>query len=442
MFFSLEPALLGLGDFGVFMLSATLFLVAFSGLILSRRLLGDYFSPPAIYNFFWTFSLGCLELNWVAFDPLGTQVWQVIALSYFGFMGGAFWIVGYCLRNVDALRAPPQFEHLSRTRFETALKVLFTLGILGFLVQLAHLQSQFGLTTFLSHPQIAREQHTNVKYIGLLNLLNVANFALSLMYLTLYKRPRKWVLLILIWALATTLMTTDRTRFFYMVIWSFYVVVYLMQTVRLRPRILAFAGLTVLTLFGFFLLIAKMYKKQAHDTYMSELNISQDYASLIDPYIYLTGSFPVLQAFLKDRHDFAYGTYTFSPVVKIIELVVPDLERVELAGTFYRVPIDLNACTYLEPFYKDFGMVGILVGPFLIGLLATWVWASMRHRRTLFSVYLASLLSFTLTISIFVNHFTQLTTWYFVGLGYLVYRYTYVAAPQDLNDVRRYIYEG
>ena len=422
------------------MVSLTLFLVAVSGLVFSKNFLDDYFSPPAVYSFFWCVALGFLTLDWVSYDPLGSQVWMVITISYLAFMSGAAIIALYGFTRNHWLSAEPELATIDRARFERALKFLFCLGIAGFIFQLAHLQASVGLQTFLSSPDLAREMHSNIKYLGFFNVLNVANFVLALMYLVLYRRPGKWVLLILIWALLTTFLTTDRTRFFYMVIWSFYVAVYLVRRVNLSPRVILSACVTMLVLLGFFLLVAKVYKKQAFDDNMEFVNIDQRYQILVDPYIYLTGSFPVLQAYLEDKQEPTYGKHTLAPAVKLIELFYPLFQREDIVGKFYRVPIELNACTYLQPFYHDFGFVGILVGPFLMGLFSMWAYLAMRQRKTLFTVYLSSLLSFCVTISIFVNHFSQITTWYFIAVGYCVYRYTLTHRVQPDNTLHKFIY--
>ncbi len=422
------------------MLAFTLLILSPLGLLLSKRLLGDYFTPPAIYHFFWCFALGALTLDWIAYHPVGVEAWSAIALGYAGFMGGGCCVLAYGLTRPRALLRDPEFDHIGRGKLELVLLLMFLLGIFGFVLQLAHLQSQIGLTTFIEAPGEARELHSNVKYLGFFNILNVSNFVLSLMYLVLYKKPAKWVILIMLWALATTFVTTDRTRFFYMVIWSFFIVVYLYPRINLTPKVILGVVGTLSVLLLFFLLIAKIYKKQAFEDNMEYVRISEEWAPLVDPYIYLTGSFPVLQAFLEDKRELAYGKNSFEPVVKLIEVVLPDFEREEIVGKFYRVPIELNACTYLEPFYRDFGLAGALIGPFLMGLVCAAAYLFMRNRKSLFSVYFAALLSFCTTISIFVNHFTQIATWYFVGTGYIVYRLTLKRKASPRSAFRRGIF--
>lgn len=426
--------------YGECMLSLTLFLLAVSSLVLSKRILGDYFTPPAIYTFFWGFSLGMLELGLVSYDPLRDRVWQAIGGSYAAFMLGCAVPALYAFSRPAVFNARPMLDRIDRKKFERILLVLFILGIAGFLIQLVHLQSSLGLGTFLSDPSLAREKHSNVKFLGFFNLLNVSNFVLALMYLGLFRKPRKWVLLILLWAVLTTLVTTDRTRFFFLIIWGFYALVFLYRRVNLEPRFLITGIGVVALLMVFFLVVAKVYKKEAFADNMEFINMPTEYAPLVDPYIYLTGSFPVFQAMMEDKQQFTGGKHTFSPFVKVIELVYPDFAREELVGKFYRVPIELNAATYLELFYKDFGFLGVILCPLVLGLICMTCYLLMRQRKTLFSVYFMSLLSFCITISIFGNHFVQVGTWFFVAVGYIVYRGCFSDELEPIEDLRDRVY--
>lgn len=422
------------------MLVITLYLVAVFGLVVAKRVLGDYFSPAAIYTFFWCFALATLELGWVSFDPLGVETWGVIWGSYGAFMLGALIPTAYALTKTAWRRAPVYLDRIHRCRFERALAFLFVCGVFGFLVQLVHLHLEVGLSAFITDPQRVRDLHSNVKYLGFFDILNLANFVLAWIYLCLYRRPRRWVVLILVWALLSILMSTDRTRFFYAVIWSFFASVYLRYRIHLTRKMILGGVVTSIVLIGFFLLIAKVYVKQAYDDNMEYIKIPPKYSVLIDPYIYLTGSFPVLQATLHDENERTYGKYTFEPLVKIIEVIYPDLSRAEIVGKFYRVPVELNVATYLQSFYLDWGIPGIIVGPFVLGFLTTAFYFAMRQRKTLFYVYLMGLLGFCTTISIFVNHFTQTATWFFVLVGYGVTRYCHVGTPSDRGEFRRGIF--
>ncbi|CAM2006585.1 O-antigen polymerase [Acanthopleuribacter pedis] len=412
------------------MIFVTLMAIAFLGLFLSKWLFDDFFTPPAIYNFFWNLAIAFLSLNLVRYHPVGTEAWTAIGASYTAFMGGSALVAVYALQRPAWLTNQTRLAYINRSRFETALFAMFAVGILGFVMQLFHLHQQFGLATFFTDPQRARELHSNVRFLGFFNLLNVANFVFGLMYLALYRKPRRWIIAILFWSLATAFFTTDRTRLFYMAIWSFYVVVYSQRRVNISFRFALASSSVVLGLLGMFMLIARLYVKEAYD-YNRQFLRYPELGPLNDIYIYLTGSFPVLQQFLTDKWDWTYGKHTFAPVVTFMELLVPHFEREVLVGKFYWVPIHLNVCTYLETFYKDWGFLGLIFGPLVCGIVSMWIYMAMRQRRNLFTVFFAGLISFCVTISVFINFYSQIATWFFVAVGYIVYRWSYSTEPED-----------
>ena len=424
------------------MLFSVLILVAGLSCYLSWKFLGDFFSPPAIFLFFWCFSLGFFFLNLVNYHPLSTTSYAAIALGTFSFLAGCFFPMSQLFLKPELLNRRPLFHLFDKVRFEKGMMILFALGMIGFLIQIYHIQSQIGFRNFLTNPQAVREVHSNVKYLGFFNILNLANFAIGIMYFALYKRPKKWVVLMVIWAIVTTFISTDRTRFFYAIIWSFYNVFYLRHRIKLKMKTVILGVSTLVTLMVFFLLIAVVYKKQAYDHNQMYINIPKQVGFLADPYIYLTGSYPVLEAFLdeKEQEEPLWGKHTFEPFVKVLEALVPDFQRAELVGKFYHVPLELNVGTFLQPFYYDFGWPGIALIPFIIGFIVSWFYVKMRKAKTLFLVYGSGVMAFCTTISIFVNHFTQVATWFFLLVGWVLFSYAKGRGEADLSQFRDDIY--
>lgn len=412
--------------------------VGITALFLSWKFLVDFFSPPAVFLFFWCVSLGFLSLHLVDYNPLSNTTVLAICLGMGSFLAGTFFPLTGLFLKPETLNNPPLFQLFDKRRFEKGMMVLFGLGMLGFIIQLYHLQSQIGFQNFLTNPQAVREVHSNVKYLGFFNILNLANFAIGSMYLFLYKKPAKWVVLMVGWAIITTFLSTDRTRFFYAVIWSFYNIAYLQHRLRLKAKTIFFGTVTFLTLVLFFLIIAVVYKKQSYENNQIHINLPPQLGFAADPYIYLTGSYPVLDAFLdeKEQEEALWGKHTFEPFVKVLETVVPDFQRAELVGKFYNVPLELNVGTFLQPFFYDFGWIGIVLVPFFLGWIVTWTYVRMRTRKTLFTVYLSGILMFCTTISIFVNHFTQVATCFFILVGMFLFNYARGNKEEDRSLFR------
>ncbi|PIE02357.1 MAG: hypothetical protein CSA81_07545 [Acidobacteria bacterium] len=424
------------------MLAVSLILLAGLACFVSWKLFGDFFSPPAIFIFFWCFSLGFFFMNLVQYNPLSATCLLAIALGGFSFLAGCFFPMSQLILKPGLLNNRPRFHLYDKVRFEKGMMVLFALGVVGFLIQVYHLQTQIGFRNFLTNPQAVREVHSNVKYLGFFNILNLANFAIGSIYFFLYRKPRKWVVFMVIWAIITTFISTDRTRFFYAVIWSFYNIFYLRHRIVLKMKTLMLGVGTLVLLMVFFLLVAVVYKKQAYDHNQIYINLPKEVGFLADPYIYLTGSYPVLDAFLDDQEqgEPLWGKHTFEPLVKVMEALIPNFKRAELVGRFYPVPLELNVGTFLQPFFYDFGWAGIAIIPFAIGWFFSWVYVRMRKSKSLFLVYTSGVLAFCTTISIFVNHCTQAATWFFIIVGWLLFSYAKGNEETDLNQFREGIY--
>jgi oligosaccharide repeat unit polymerase len=404
---------------------ALFLLLGIAALWVSKLLWQDYFTPWGLFLFFWFFALAFFNLDLVVYHPLSPATQAVIGWSMACFFLAALAPTLLLLRPQRVARPIQWDAPTRRLRFERGLMLLFVLGVFGFLLQLLHLQREVGLATFLSDPQRMREMHTNIKYLGFLNLLNVVNLVLVVQYFSLCSRPSKAMAGILVWSLLTLLLTTDRTRFFYALIWSFYVFAYSQKHFRLKPSIVAGGSMLVAVLMGFFILVGSVYKKQVYEQNAQFIHVGPQFAALVDPYVYLTGSFPVLDAFLQDptHTDPLWGKHTFEPLVKSMELIYPDLQRADLVGQFYQVPWDLNVGTFLQPFYLDWGPSGLYVMPWLLGFGCGLAYVALRRQRSGFSIYLNGLLGFCITISIFVNHFTQTATIFFVLIGWLFFQY-------------------
>ena len=312
---------------------------------------------------------------------------------------------------------------INRGRLEQSLALLTVLGGAGLVLQMMHLERTVGLGNLSADPVWARELHTNVKYWGYLNILNVANVALVAFYACRFKRLRWWMVLPVVCALTSALLTTDRTRFFYMAIWATFVWWHMGGGVRSRLRQLSGSVFILGGLLIFFLAVGSHYERTYSDRFPQYLHFQERWTFLAEPYIYLTGSIPALDAMMMDENPYYLGKFSFSPLVTAAGFFVADLQPVELRGKLYHVPLELNTYSYLQQFFQDFGWFGVLLGPFICGLISCLAYVAMRRRPTLFNIYLAALLAYCCTISIFVNMFTQEATWFFVLIGYLVQRY-------------------
>jgi oligosaccharide repeat unit polymerase len=105
--------------------------------------------------------------------------------------------------------------------------------------------------------------------------------------------------------------------------------------------------------------------------------------SIITPsiYLYLTASHGVLNRYIQGRgEDTPIGGNSFLPVYRILEGVGLDVHA-DAFQPWYKTPVLLNTGTYLRELHADFGLPGILIGPYVLGVLCSLFWYRIQRRR-------------------------------------------------------------
>ena len=115
---------------------------------------------------------------------------------------------------------------------------------------------------------------------------------------------------------------------------------------------------------------------------------------LISPTVYLYASSNVAvlsKYFSSEGENTGFGQNTFQTIhyyLARLEII----DRLNERPKGYHIPMWTNSATYLRDLHADFGISGVLLGPFLLGLLVTWLWFKFYEKQSLiaftFLVYL------------------------------------------------------
>jgi hypothetical protein len=127
-------------------------------------------------------------------------------------------------------------------------------------------------------------------------------------------------------------------------------------------------------------------------------------ASFITPsiYLYFSSSNGILNQYLKhDGENTPFGGHTFLPVYRILEKLGVEIHA-EVYQAWYKTPVQINTGTYLRELDGDFGMVGLIFGPYLIGLFSSVFWFRLRDYRRLTDLSIAAFLYGIIGMSFFV----------------------------------------
>jgi oligosaccharide repeat unit polymerase len=403
-------------------------------LFLSSRYFGHLLSPFSVFYGIWFFALGLYHLRWVEYIPVRSYTWTLITvnLGMFGFG----WLLAYLSCDLASARRRTEFstrsvsaEHLRKVIF-----LFFLLGMIGLADFLWQVQRTIGLATYWESPQEIRWE---MRLGGVLAerlqafiWLNVANVVLGVFYLTILKGNRRrsiWTI-VAVSAFATFLVT-DRSRFFCAALWTGYL---LAHARNWRTRQTLTAGLVIalilmLQFFGVGTWIGKVAVNNPE--LLGAATVEEGYFALLSPYTYLTGGFPALQAYIDSAPVGTAGAMTFHMVFKVMRVVDPTVKLPTYIPEPYSIPIEFNTFTWLHPFYSDFGFAGVMLGPWVVGLLAGLVYFRMRRSCSFNTLYVNGLICYGLTLSFIGNQLTQGPVWYFLAIGIPISRYVTRRAP-------------
>ncbi|MBI2428792.1 MAG: hypothetical protein HYV29_08365 [Ignavibacteriales bacterium] len=112
-------------------------------------------------------------------------------------------------------------------------------------------------------------------------------------------------------------------------------------------------------------------------------------SSFISPSVimYLSVHTGVFNQYLKeDKEHVVFGRYTFAPFWRIVSKLGFDTYVGFYQSWFYKTPVSANTGTYLRELHADFGVSGIIIVPYLLGLISSIYWYRVREHNRLLDI--------------------------------------------------------
>jgi len=135
-------------------------------------------------------------------------------------------------------------------------------------------------------------------------------------------------------------------------------------------------------------------------------------------YVYFSSDLGVLSKYLESKEEITkIGQNTFLPFHALLaKFGVGKRPSDFLRG--YKIPLWTNTGTYIRELHADFGIMGVFLGPYLIGILLTWLWFKFYTGNSLiifaFLVFLNIIVGFSFLVMV-----SRLMQW-FLGLIIIV----------------------
>jgi hypothetical protein len=411
------------------MIAVALLCLACSAPLLARRLTGDLFPPTVIVLSTWAGTLGLLALNWLPYVPMSAQTWWllsgIVAVLAVTTLAGT-WAAARLVhqpRPVVTIRAA-----------DTWVLSFALLGVAGLAWYVYSVVSRFGW--IFDQGEMLRYRLNTLEIPSHYLFLQQCYGAGGLLAWGLWlggTRLGRIPIVAAALAAAGTLVTTDRTQFFALVISA--VFMYLLRhgwSLRLG-RLLFVTVLAPLLLVGNFLIVGAWTGKSTSDVGVRLRWPGAMPGSVRDQvvdalqggavvYFYATGSYPALNQYLEGEHPRTEGLHSFYPVARLLQRTgVLSIELPPAIPGFVTIgtredgqPLITNAYTFLFYPLEDFGTSGAVVYAAIVGLLCGAVYGWARAARgSPARLLLAGQVSMALALTVFVNKFNN-TAWLYV----------------------------
>lgn len=358
------------------------------------------FSPLAGTMLAWSGVIALYLWNPIGLTPIRPATWALIccALTTYtiGYATVAAWDKAAIRRaNVAVELAVPR----TVTRLWTVTAAVAAALLALFLSQTVPTYGQSNLGSYLLNLRLSLGEGRvplGFYYFYFAELLVPFSYLLS------RRLPnRRWLFrAVAIVALLALLLTSARTNASKALLWTG--VAWLIDPLRprLRMRMAARAvvgvitGLVIFTLLGD--LIGKSYENSSLAADQSVHSSRGIPAELALPYLYVVGPLPTLdQVVHEDTYATARdsgGAAVLRPVLQVLERVVPGVTAPAQQQAFRYIPYPFNTATFIGPVFSDWGLQGVVVVVFALGVVGGWAQIRWRRDRSLANQLLLSLI--------------------------------------------------
>lgn len=409
------------------MLIIVLILLTTAAIAIGRTMLGRWFNHLSIYSVIWGTALILVQTELIHYDRISELAWfEILAAWLCLYLGSATTLL---LRG-SAPQTPETLDQRWVLRLKTALWVFSIVGVIGVMAQARSVSNVFGglgVAVFLEGNSL---YHARVDYpdLGLAGMSYVGAFApaacaLAGIYTAKLGKLTIAGLLPLTIVAITCVLEMGRATLILAAVWF---IAAFVHTPRVRFSIkkwqTAIAVALILgVLVGGFGLINGTRGLSVSDYSVSPvMERASEAVPLLPPiFFYSTGAVVGFSDYLshQDKNPSAFwGMYTFAPLWRVashfgMNTAVPFYEE------NYYTPYDINVLTYLKNVHSDFGPLGVLLFPYFLGMLMTWLKLKLDER---FSPLLAVLIAhgYLIICFSFIENVMFLGLWYFsLGLG-------------------------
>jgi oligosaccharide repeat unit polymerase len=404
--------------------------ISAAAILLGRALLHRWFNQITLYVVVWSMSLMLFQFRLLNYYPLEAETWIVIVDGFLAFIFGTITVffARFACQHQGRLLPAHRNEQYSALEIKILPRVIWVLSIISLLAVLQHwyvLIGMFGsvqkvvvMGSILYAMRVKNAIAGTVPYLGALAppaMLFAGRYAaISGKFRPVVVIPIVTVVIGAISDMGRANMLISGILFF-----SGYMLSKRKPQSVLPGTASGKAQKFLTLLVGAVLIIGTAELVRSNRGMIESIEGASPAlqrlhaASFITPsvYEYFTVHHGVLNQYLKlDQEHTGWGENTFGPAYRILSKFGFDTYTSDYM-LFYRTPIGANTGTYLRELHADFGVIGILIVPYLLGLLGAWVWYRYLDNPSYLKIVLISHFFIVIAFSLLMQA-TRLGYWW------------------------------
>ncbi len=367
--------------------------VAIFAILISIILFKRIFNPLSFYTVIWAFIIIMFELQLIYFFPLHGLTWAFLIASFISFLLGVF--THFSAKKSNYIQFPSsniQDETARLKRIEKVLKIVLiiftTIGLIASLQMWYVLLGIFGSIpkVLLNSYKIYHMRHEG-ELVGVWPYLWMFSYFaafLSGIYMAL-RGKLSWFAIISLTAIIIREIARFSRQGILVGLLEIFVSFVLMRyylggkriALKFNRKHIVLATVLILSLVILAAGLIRVLRNKNED-YGGASRELQSYSGglIISPqvYFYFASQIGVFNKFLEeDREHYPIGSSTFMPVYKFLSKIGLT-DKIDTQHKGYMIPNWSNTGTYLRDIYNDYGVAGIVLVPFLLGLFLTHYW--------------------------------------------------------------------
>ncbi len=382
----------------------------------------DVFSPGRLFILIWTLSIGLTDLKlskfqhqwslfgWISlFIPLASFLLGVFAMYVLNFEKPLKKIssIRESIKNVS-INSDLLYKNIIILTFAYLISYLVTYLIVGY------------ITIFTAMPDIARKGW-NLFGFGLLvqSIPSILYLIVLFIFLTKAQTKRKFILIFLFFiAFITYFLLLQR---YYLIFAIFISSVFLYYSSnKLRPRNV-FIVFTILGSLFFWISSIRLGRYATNFLYyLSRMKFNIKYSYLTEPYMYIVMNLENFVNSVSKLKFFTYGLSTFDFIFALTGLKHPVTEYLHLPEYPNLITTSYNTYTMFFIYYWDYGLIGLMLIPFILGFTFSVLYYKMRREPNIHTISIYSIFSFVIAFSFFVPLISFLHFVFNLTLIYLI----------------------